>query len=256
MSWDLYWRFERHRRAADPLDARRWKRDSARALRVLYPTEGVRLLDATAGLGDHTVNLAEEGFVVEACDASPIAREATREACAAAELDVPVFDARWERLEQPGRYALIFHDALHWIYEPDALRAALRGLHDALEPGGALVFFFADAAEGHEGAGLGMLESDWEHMRAPREAWSHEVDGVRVTLSLSAERGPDYIDEHHRYDEDGAVHELTMRHVYRWDWHALSPLLREAGFVDARTDHFRNVKDRWFAMSLAFRAGG
>lgn len=254
MSWDLYWRFELHRRAADPLDVRRWKRDSARALRVLYPTEGVRLLDATAGLGDHTVNLAEEGFDTEACDASPVALEATRAAVEAAGLDVPVFDARWESLERPGRYDLIFHDALHWIYEPSALRAALRGLLDALKPGGALVFFFADAATPDEGAGLEMLESDWEHMQAPREAWAHEVDTEHVTLSLSAERGPDFIDEHHRYEvRGGEAHELTMRHVYRWDWHGLSPLLTEAGFVDARTDHFRNVKGRWFAMSRAFR---
>ena len=50
--WDRYWRFEDFRRSCDPLDFRRWKRDSQRALRALHPGDEVRLLDATAGMGD------------------------------------------------------------------------------------------------------------------------------------------------------------------------------------------------------------
>src|SRR5262245_9616285 len=127
MDWDLYWRFELFRRSADPLDFRKWKSDSQRELAALHPG-GKLLLDSSAGLGDHTVNLAEHGFRVEACDTSDVALTATRQAVAEARADVEVFRARWEELGRDGRYDLIFNDALHWIHEETELLAVLRGL--------------------------------------------------------------------------------------------------------------------------------
>ncbi len=269
--WDRYWRFEEFRRSCDPLDFRRWKRDSQRELRGLHPGEGVRLLDATAGMGDHTVNLAEEGFVVEACDASAVARELTTRAVRDAKLEVPVFDARWETLgrSHPSRYDLIFNDALHWTWDRDVLAAQLRGFLEALRPGGALVFFFADAREPDEGAGLRILEWDWSHVadssgrrgQPPtpgRVAWSHARDGRHVELTIRVERGDAFLDEHHRFvdrrGDEASVTELVMRRVYRWDWFALSQLMREVGFVDLRSDVFRNqAKGYSFAMNRAFR---
>lgn len=258
MDWDAYWRFERFRRRCDPLDFRKWKSDSQRALKGLYPG-APRLLDSTAGLGDHTVNLAEAGFRVEACDRSPVAREATREALAEAGLDVPVFDAEWAALDRPGRYDLIFNDALHWIEDPDALRAALRGFFDALTPGGALVFFFADAAKPQAGYGLELMEWDWAHMEHERVAWEHTLGERTVTLSVLAERHATTIDEHHVYlDREGdappRASALTMTRIYRWDWHGIAPLLAELGYVELRSDHFENTaKGYTFAMSRAFK---
>jgi SAM-dependent methyltransferase len=288
MSWDAYWRFELFRRACDPLDFRKWKRDSQRELKKLYPGEPL-LLDSTAGLGDHTVNLAEEGFRVEACDDSEVALDATQRAVGDAGLDVRVFRARWEELGTitPAHYDLVFNDALHWTYDEGELRAALRGLFGALRPGGALVFFFADEREPEPGAGLSILEWDWRKMEPERVVWDHASDGHRVTLTITPERGPDFIDEHHVFlsreedahdsprssaghpggvraeDAEGPrirtrettadLRRLTMRRVYRWDWHGLVPLLRDAGFTGERSDHFENVKGYTFAMSRAFR---
>jgi len=256
--WDRYWRYELFRRRADPLDFRRWKRDSQRELKGLYPG-APRLLDSTAGLGDHTVNLAEEGFIVEACDTSPVARDATRAAVKAAGIEVEVFDAPWEELGRPGRYALIFNDALHWTYDEETLRAQLRGLFDALAPGGALVYFFAELADPEPDCGARVLAWDWDHMEKERVAWAHEVAGTKVRLEISAERGPDFIDEHHLYIEhpaDGPRREerLTMRRVYRWDWFHLTPLLEAAGYVDIRSDQFENrAKGHEFAMNRAHK---
>jgi SAM-dependent methyltransferase len=255
--WDRYWRYELFRRSCDPLDFRKWKRDSQRELAKLHP--GALLLDSTAGLGDHTINLAEEGFRVEACDASEVAIEATREALAAAKLDVPVFRASWSELGRAGRYDVVFNDALHWIYDEAELRAALAGLFGALRPGGALVFFFADAAKPHEGAGLEIMAWDIEQWPEPtRLMWEHERDErTSVSLTISRQIGDDFIDEHHRYrvrDHEGErIDELILRRVYRWDWYALSRVLRDIGFVDLRSDHFRSVKGHTFAMSRAFR---
>jgi SAM-dependent methyltransferase len=257
MDWDAYWRFELFRRECEPLDFRRWKRDSQRELRRLHPGS-LLLLDSTAGLGDHTVNLAEEGFTVEACDASAVARDATRRAVAVAGLDVPVFDARWEALGRPGRYDLIFNDALHWVYDEDELARALRGFRDALRPGGTLVYFFADQLAPGADAGRRVLDWDWERLAPSETLWERAKGPHRVTLTVTRERGPDFIDEHHRYDErrgDGSVRttRLTMRRVYRWDWYHLTPLLAAAGFEDMRSDHFENVKGHHYALSRARR---
>ena len=258
LDWDRYWGFELFRRQCDPVDFRRWKRDSQRELKALYPGRP-RLLDSTAGLGDHTVNLDEEGFVVEACDASAVAREATEAALALARLDVPVLDVHWADLgERSERYDLVWNDALHWIYDEGELRAALGGMFASLRPGGALVYFFADAKEPDEDAGKRVLMWDWERMQRARIEWEHERDERGVCLTIVTERGDDHIDEHHLYHvrEEGGpavLETLTMRRVYRWDYFHLTPLLEEAGFVDIRSDHFRNVKGHLFAMNRAFR---
>ncbi len=206
------------------------------------------------------MNLAEEGFRVEACDASPLARESTLRAVHDAGLDVPVFDARWERLGEthPSRYDVIFHDAIHWVYERDAMHDALTGLRGALKPGGALVYFFADEKKPSPDEGLGVLAWDWERMQRAELAWDHRADDTAVTLTVVNDRGPDWIDQHHLFvvregDAPARLDALTLRRVYRWDWHAMTAALARAGFVGMRSHHFPNVKGHTFAMSLAFR---
>jgi SAM-dependent methyltransferase len=259
--WETYWRWELFRRACDPVDFRRWKRDSQRELKRLYADRpDALLLDSTCGLGDHTVNLAEEGFRVEACDLSPIARDATCEAVRAAGLDVPVFEARWEELgtTHRSRYDVIFNDVIHWIGDEAALEAALRGMFGALKPGGALVYFFADEREGAPGEGIRSLEWDWAKMERAEIAWDHARGNTRVTLTVMNERGPDFIDQHHLYairegDAKPRLDTLTQRRWYRWDWHALTPVLARAGFTGMHSRHFRNVKGYEYAMNFAYR---
>lgn len=255
--WDAFWRFEQIRRDFDPLDARRWKSDSQRALKSLYPGRPL-LLDSTAGLGDHTVNLAEQGFQVEACDTSDVALAATKSALTAAAIDdVPVFHGEWGDLKRPGRYDLIFNDALHWVYEESDMRAAAKGLLEALKPGGTLVYFYADKSKPGEDVGQRQLKSDWAEMSEPREAWHYENDSTSLRLSLTAKRGAGFIDEDHTYElREGvkrSTHRLTMRHVYHWDWFHLTPVLEDVGFTNVRSEHFVNVKGRTYAMNRASR---
>jgi SAM-dependent methyltransferase len=261
MDWETYWRWELFRRACDPLDVRRWKRDSSRALRSLFPAEPApRVLDATCGLGDHTINLAENGFRVEACDASPLAREATSAALREAGLDVEVFAAEWASLgsTHAGRYDLIFHDAIHWIEDASAMHHALVGLREALAPGGALVFFFADAREPEAGAGQKILAWDWEHMERASLQWDYAREGTSVALTVFNERAERHIDQHHLYvvREPGTksrLETLTIRRVYHWDWHGMTGALRRAGFGEVRSHAFDNVKGYSYALNLAFR---
>lgn len=263
--WDLYWRFERLHRRHAPVDFRRWKRASQRALREMFPAEGVRVLDSTAGLGDHTVNLAELGFRVEACDASAEAREASREAIARAGVAVEVLDARWESLgdELPSRYDLVWNDAIHWIEHEDEMHRALVGIRGALRPsaggapGGALVFFFADPDRREPGAGLESLAWDREGTKAHELLWDHETDEGRVTHLRVAIPSDTVLDEHHLWvvrDRAGTHLESTaMRRIYRWDWHAMSEACARAGYREVTGTSFENDKGHRASMCLAWR---
>jgi len=256
--WDMHWRWEIFRRSCDPLDVRKWKRDSSAALWSLLGKPGARLLDSTCGLGDHTINLRDVGFEVEGCDASPYAIELAARNIANAGLEVPLFVSRWQDLgKREARYDVIFNDVIHWIYDPKELREAAKGLHDALVPGGSLVFFFADGREPAAAAGSKILEWDWEHMSRTELAWEHEKDGTRVSLALLNERGDDFIDQHHFYvvreREETRLESFTMRRVYRWDFHALSRALEDVGFTDITSHAFRNIKGYDYALNLARR---
>ena len=79
-----------------------------------------------------------------------------------------------------------------------------------------------------------------------------------MSLALLNERGEDFIDQHHFYviREGRAaprLEALTMRRVYRWDFHALKALLAEAGFGEVTSHAFRNVKGHTYALNLARR---
>lgn len=255
-NWDSYFEYELLHRAHEPVDFRRWKKASQRALRELYPGADVRVLDATCGLGDHTVNLAELGFLTEASDRSAVARAATEKALGSAGLNVPIHDVLWEKLGAtfPARFDLIWNDAIHWIEEPRHMHDALVGARDALKPGGALVFFFADGREPDPNAGARVLAWDKEHLATEETAWEHDGITHRIVRTFS----DTHIDELHVFEHktnggNARRVDVPMRRVYRWDFHAMSQAVRAAGFAEIKSDTFTNDKGHTFAMNRAVR---
>lgn len=252
-------RWERFHRSFAPVDFRRWKRASQVALRALRPGPDVRVLDATAGLGDHTVNLAELGFVVTAGDASPVAREATGEAVRAAGLAVEVADLRWERVgyERPEAFDLVFHDALHWLEDEADMDAVLGSLRATLRPGGALVFFFADPRDPGPGAGERVRRWDLEHLVRHELGWRHPVAGGHASCIRARTPTADAIEEHHLFlVESGAgatLESAVLTRVYRWDFHAMREAVARAGFDRLEGRLFTNDKGHETAMCLAHR---
>ena len=261
-TWDRLLRWERFHRGFEPLDFRRWKRASQQELRRAFPDPGLRVLDATAGLGDHSVNLAELGFVVTAGDASPVAREATRAAARAASVEIEVADLRWETVGsvRPSAYDLVFHDALHWIESPEAMQATLRSLHGTLRPGGALAFFFADHRDPGAGAGERVRQWDLAHLARSERLWRHLRDGGAVAHDVLRVPVDDAIEERHTFsiEHGGAVREIeeaTLRRIYRWDWHAMSAQCVAAGFRQVEGRSFTNDRGMSTTMCLAHRGG-
>lgn len=264
IAWDTWWRWEIFRRRADPLDFRRWKADSSRALRALpagADRDGVapRLLDSTCGMGYHALVQHELGFRVEASDASALVLEAARRLAASEGARVPIHQCRWEELGDrfPERYDLIFNDEIHQVREEAELLAALTGIRRALRPGGALVFFFADRAKPDDGPN--QARWDWEHEPVDAVAWSARAQGTEVTCSRHREMpAPDLILEHlvYRVSDDGRPareESVTVTRNYRWDWTHVTPVLRAAGFADVESHRFVNVHGNTYALNLATR---
>lgn len=262
--WDTYWRWEILRRRSDPVDFRRWKADSSRALRGLpagadRSGRPPRLLDSTCGLGHHAIIQSELGFATEACDANPRVLEAARVLMRTEGADVPVFCGRWESLGRlrPQRYDLIFNDEIHQVRGHRSLRAALEGIRGGLRPGGWFVFFFADARKPDDGPAQAAYE--WKHMQDERVAWSIQERGLEVTHLVHAERPePDLILEHHVYRiREGCggprVEKMTMPKNYQWDWNHVVPVLEAAGFDRVESHRFVNVHGRTYSMNLARR---
>lgn len=265
VDWDVFWRWEVFRRRNDPLDFLRWKADSSRELRTL-PAGGDRdgvaplLLDSSCGLGYHAMVQRSLGFRVEACDRSEVALGGARALMAASGLEVPTFIAAWEELgrQRPERYDLVFNDEIHQVRPRDELLAALRGIHGALRPGGAFVFFFADEAKPHNGPDHAAW--DWEHVHHDRLAWAATEGELEVSLHVLPERAGDtLVLEHHVYlvREAGRerVETMTMARNYGWDWAHVVPVLEEAGFDRVECRAFVNVKGDDYTMNLAYRAG-
>lgn len=257
-TWCRLLRWERFHRSFEPVDFRRWKRASQAHLRALYPAQGLRVLDATAGLGDHSVNLSELGFVVTAGDASPVARDATAEAARAAGASIEVAELRWETVgqERPGAFDLVFHDALHWIEESDAMHAALMSLRETLRPEGALVFFFADPRDPGPGAGERVRQWDLTHLSRTERLWQHPYEGGAATHEVLRVPSGDVIEERHIFSVGGEdttteLQEATLRRIYRWDFHTMKAACASAGFTRVEGHVFENDKGLPTAMCLA-----
>lgn len=237
----VQYRWEWFRRARWRAGFRERKRASPTAFAELFRERGLAdrpVLDCSCGLGLKTICMKELGLHVEGSDGCAVAIElARRLAVEEGHDDLRYFAATWAELPQATdvRYAAVFNDALCWIESDADMAAALRGLRDALQPGGLLVYM--GAAPGAPPRARALLDEAWSRIRAEgrfRLGFRHAEAGVAVTETLARERGPDFIDEHHLYviEESGErrLEVFTARQVYAWDWDRIEPILRAADF--------------------------
>ena len=124
------------------------QRDLAEHIPALFPSDSevytpLQLLDAGGGQGQLSVDFARGGHEVELCDISANMLDLARErASAAGVADIRFLHDSIQRVTavNPSRYDVILcHAVLEWVAEP---RELLRGLLDALKPGGYLSLTF------------------------------------------------------------------------------------------------------------------
>lgn len=184
----------------------------------LLAAEGCeRVLDAAAGTGFHTVQLAEAGFDVVAADGSETMLDKTRENLADHGVDAPTRQADWRRLseEVPGPFdaVLCLGNALTHIFDEDERLRALEQFHEVLRPGGLAVIdqrnYDAILDDGYSSKHRYYYCGD--EVEARPEAISDERVRFRYAFP------------------DGSVHHLTL---YPIRVQRLSELMQKVGFAE------------------------
>jgi SAM-dependent methyltransferase len=149
---------------------------------------GRRLLDAACGTGNSFIPMLDRGYEVVACDLSPaMVSRARRKAKGRAE--VVVADLR--ALPWCQRFDLVtcVDDSLNYLLSTADLVAALRSIHDALEPGGLAAFDFNSlSAYRTTWAGEFTLEAGDRRFRWRGEGSEHMPPGglASATIELVA----------------------------------------------------------------------
>jgi hypothetical protein len=245
--WDVHWRWQRFLKPS-PGPHQTGRRSLYKAfVAALAPRPGAVVLDASSGLGDSLLLLHQAGFDADACDASPEAVDATREAAVTAGLAAHVFCTTWEDIGRtaPRRYEAILNDALSWIPDDAQYLAALVGLRTVLLSGGRLYFVGAKDRHSEPGYGLSLLEEKWARMGHERIVLgrSRSSSSRSVVQLVVRERGETWIDEHQVYVilENGVprVETARLRQPFHRDWPAVSSLIRAAGFAELRCEEVR-----------------
>ena len=136
---------------------------SARAFEIVTERlrPGARILDCSCGIGLLAVGLAEAGFEVTACDASPLMVERTQALARAHAVDLPARACRWDQLPDQGwqgRFDAVVcvGNSLAHAVGRDGRRAALDGMASVLTAGGALA----------------LTSRNWEQIRRPAAGWT------------------------------------------------------------------------------------
>jgi len=118
---------------------------SARAFETVTSGLGseARILDCACGIGLLAVGLAQAGFQVIACDASPAMVERTQRLARAQAVEVPTRVCRWDQLPEqgwPGRFDAVFcvGNSLAHAVGRSGRRAAMDGMASVLRTGGVL----------------------------------------------------------------------------------------------------------------------
>lgn len=101
------------------------------------------ILDCSCGIGLLAVGLAEAGFRVTACDASPDMVERTQELARDHRMEIPARVCRWDELPGQGwegRFDAVFcvGNSLAHAVGRDGRRASLAGMASVVKPGGVL----------------------------------------------------------------------------------------------------------------------
>jgi len=260
----VHYRWEWFRRSQWRGTFRQRKRHSSGGFVELVTERGLAdepVLDCSCGLGLKTIVMHEAGLNVRGADGCAAAVEYARLLAAEeGRPDIAYFRSAWADL--PGasdeRYAAIFNDALSWVYTEEEMAASLRGFHEALQPGGLLVYM--GAVPGSDGSERTIMEQEWRRLTADGTCglgWRHAEGGVSVQELWTYARGGDFIDKRHLLviDEDGArrLEDWTLRHAYKWQWPKMESFLRAAGFVEFTTKEFMAANRKAFPLTVVRR---
>ena len=191
------------------------------------------VLEAMCGSGRFLIPLLRAGVDIDGIDASPDMLRACSEKCSKLGLSTSLELQRLEALAPRRRYGLIFcgGGSFGLIADLGDVASALRRAHDALEPGGCLVFEVETAA-------VAMRPGVW------RGRWWRRPDGALIVARDLSGGIRDDVEEALGIYElyvDGAFVETELNEWVRRFWTAskIAAAVQQAGFETTRvTDAF------------------
>src|SRR6059058_2803504 len=166
---------------------------SARAFEMVTAglDPGAEILDCACGIGLLAVGLAEAGFRVTACDASPAMVERTQALARTHGVEVSARVCRWDQLPDQGwqdRFDAVFcvGNSLAHAVGRSGRRAAIDGMAVVLRTGGVLA----------------LTSRNWEQIRSAGsrlDVWDRLVEraGRKAVVVYSWQVPPSWTDEHH-----------------------------------------------------------
>lgn len=179
---------------------------------------GGQILDCACGIGLLAVGLAEAGFRVTACDASPAMVERTQALARAHGVDVSTRVCRWDQLPDQGwqdRFdaVLCVGNSLAHAVGRSGRRAALDGMAFVLATGGLLA----------------LTSRNWEQIRSAGsrlDVWDRLVEraGRKAVVVYSWQVPPSWDAEHHLQIsvaalQDGDQLQVTTELLPIWPFH-------------------------------------
>jgi SAM-dependent methyltransferase len=196
--WDSQWKTVEGREPWSTPES--YVAEAIASIAVTNRTEGARALDMGSGTGRHARLLAESGYAVAACDASPAAVKALEEMASA--LGLPITAARCDMRALPYEDSS-FDLAIAWnvIYHGSRaeITEALRELRRVLRPSGILIATLLPTSNAFYGKGrridehcfAGAVGGDRAHPHCylSREEALEELSGFEVIDFIEADHG-------------------------------------------------------------------
>lgn len=195
---------------------------------------GARVLDTTCGIGTQALPLAAAGFQVTACDVSSRSVERAGLEAEQRRLDVElrVLDIRALAASGLTGFDAVYSygNSLPHLLTDDDLDQALRGMREALAPGGLVVIAVRDYAALIDAAPTGTPSVWVDDQQGPRvygQAWEWSTDRSRLTIHV-------FLLQHSGGGWATTMRSTTYRTLTRDD---LAEALARNGFVDVQWHH-------------------
>jgi SAM-dependent methyltransferase len=179
---------------------------------------GAQVLDCACGIGLLAVGLAEAGFRVTACDASPAMVERAQALAHAHGVEVAARVCRWDQLPGQG-----------WQDRFDAVVCVGNSLAHAAGRSGRLAALDGMACVLAAGGVLALTSRNWEQIRSAGsrlDVWDRLVEraGRKAVVVYSWQVPPSWEDEHHLQIsvaelQDGDQLQVTTERLPIWPFH-------------------------------------
>lgn len=209
--------------------------------------KGARVCECACGTGSLTLRLGKAGYRMTGADLSGDMLEIAMDKCRSAGMMVPFIRQDMRNLTLPRRADAVLAtcDGVNYLLSDDDLRAFLTSAHQAVKPGGVLIFDVSTPHKLQHVLGNNTLtrtEEDFAYIWHNR--FDEKKQQVHMALTLFTRENEGYL----------RTEETQIQRA--WDRKTLRHILKECGFSDIafygklRRTPPRTGDDRWMVCAV------